>query len=427
MRKHSNAKALALPFASCGFFWAHTTMLKRIAPFCLVLGLMAVLAVPLLAATKQVPIARDSSPAAGISAALATLTGIAISPLLGTGAYGAYRWATTDEAQRGSLPWFAKTGFWIPALLIAGACAFKDTLGTILPPGFKKPLDVLETIENKCSGLVAAGAVVPFTMDAISKLLLSGGAQGAMMMPTGLAMIGFGAIDFSWVLNLLTVPFGIAVFCVVWMASHAINALILLSPWGAIDIALKAARTSLLGLITLSTTLNPWVSATLSIAVIIISWLVAGWAFRLTVFGSIFCWDFFTLRKHRFKLAATENKVFSSNRLCARGVPIRTYGRWVNEPENGRWRFVYRPWLVLAERSVEVPATKPHVGKGLFISSVQDGDGTLLILPPRYRGHEDEVARTYGVEGGVQDAGLLKAWSVVRELFGGAASRAQVV
>lgn len=402
-------------------------MLRRIAPFCLVLGLIAVLAVPLLAATKTAPVVKDSSPAAAISATLATVTGIAISPLLGTGAYGAYKWWAADESQRDKLPWFAKVGFWLPALLIAGACAMKDTLGSVLPPGFKKPLDVLETIENKCSGLVAAGAVVPLTMDAISKMIVSGGAQGAVLLPTGFAMIGLGAIDFSWALNLLTVPFGIAIFCVVWMASHAINVLILLSPWGAIDAALKAARTTLLGLVTLSTTLDPWVSATLSIVVIIVSWLIAGWAFRLTVFGTLFSWDFFTLRKLRYKVAPVENKVFSGNRLCSTGVPIRTYGRWINEPQNGRWRFVYRPWLFLPERSVDIPATKPHVGKGLFISTLLDGDGTLLILPPRYRGHEPEIASAYGVEGGVQDAGMLKAWSVLRELFGGAASRAQVL
>lgn len=401
-------------------------MLKRIAPFCLILGLVAVFAGPLFAASQPAAAAKDSSPAGAISAAVATLTGIAISPLLGTGAYGAYKWAVAEESQRGSLSWYAKPGFWLPALLIAGACALKDVLGTALPPGFKKPLDVLETIENKCSGLVAAGAVVPFTMDAISKMLVSSGSSAAAF-PTGFATIYMGAIDFSWLLNLLTVPFGIAVFCVVWMASHAINVLILLSPWGAIDAALKVARTSLLGLITLSTTLNPWVSATLSIAVIIVSWLIAGWAFRLMIFGTSFCWDFFTFRKKRFKPSPVENRAFSGNRLCSLGVPTRTYGRWIHEPQNGRWRFAYKPWLVLPERSVDIPATKPFVGKGLFISTLLDEESTLLVLPPRYRDHEGEVATIYAVEGGVQDAGLLKAWGVMRELFGGASTRAQVV
>src|SRR5690606_35697740 len=115
----------------------------------------------------------DRSPAAGVATALTTVTGIAISPLLGTGAYGAYQYVRADADQRASLPWYARPSFWLPALGIVLACAFKDTLGAVLPPGFKKPLDILETIENKATGLVAAGAVVPFTMDALSKMLVS--------------------------------------------------------------------------------------------------------------------------------------------------------------------------------------------------------------------------------------------------------------
>jgi hypothetical protein len=40
-----------------------------------------------------------------------------------------------------------------------------NSLGAVVPPGLKKPLDVLETVENKASGLVAAGVYpnpVPF-------------------------------------------------------------------------------------------------------------------------------------------------------------------------------------------------------------------------------------------------------------------------
>ncbi len=128
---------------------------------------------PALAATNggpakpaaATPTVADHSPAAPFSGALATVTGIAISPLVGTGAYGAYLWFTvpgdaaeTKAAARERLPWFARIKFWLPALLLAAACAANDTLGTVLPPGTKKPLDVLETVENKISGLVAAGA-----------------------------------------------------------------------------------------------------------------------------------------------------------------------------------------------------------------------------------------------------------------------------
>jgi hypothetical protein len=368
--------------------------------------------------------ARDRSPAAPLVSAVATVTGIAISPLLGTGAYGAYQWmqAKTD-AEKAALPWFAQWSFFGPALLIVAACAAKDALGAAVPPGLKKPRDVLETIENKATGLVAAGAVVPLTMAGVSKMVLSGG-TGALESTTGtagLAMLPLGAADLSWLLNLATVPFGIAMFALVWMASHAINVLVLLSPWGAIDAALRAARTGLLGLLTLSATINPWLGAVLSLVVLVVAYLVAGWSFRLTVFGTMFCWEFVTGAKNKFTPAENDNRLFSSSALP--GVPTRTYGRLVLRTAGGL-EFYYRPWLVFAERSAKIPLASRQlaVGRGLFFSTIDNESGdALFVLPPRYRGHEDVLARAYQFSG-VREAGLRKAWSALKGLFGGKAA-----
>lgn len=408
--------------------------MKRLVPLIALSLLLAFGAAPLLRATTAagapVESASDRSPAAPYATAIATVTGVAISPLLGTAGLGVWQnWRAKTPEQKAALPWFAKWSFILPALGIVGVCAAKDAFGAVVPPGLKKPLDVLETIENKASGLVAAGAVVPFTMGALSDMILaSAPAGGGAALPhSGAATIAVGAIDWSWALNILTVPLGVAVFGVVWLASHAINALILLSPWGAIDAALKGARTALLGLVVGVSALDPWVGLALSLVVILVAWLIAGWAFRLSVFGAIFCWDFLSFRKTRFSLApGGGNRLFSSNVLTKRGVPMRTYGRLKNEPENGRWMFRYRPWLVLPEKATEVRLDAPAVGAGLFISSIQDGDKTAFVLPPRYRGHEAEVADAYGIGGGVRPAGLLKAWGALRELFGGGAARAQI-
>jgi hypothetical protein len=380
------------------------------------------------AVATAAPSAADKSPGSALSSALTTVTGIAISPLLGTGVYGAYKYATApDAAARAKLPWFAQWQFFVPALLIVLACCCKDSLGAILPPGWKKPLDALETLENKVSGLVAAGAVVPLTMDSLRGLAGGGGLlsmAGAQAQISGLAMAHVGALNFSWALDLLTVPLGIAVFAIVWMASHAINVLILLSPWGAIDAVLKGARTALLGLVVVTAKINPLYGAMLSIVVIIIAWFVAGWSFRLMIFGVDFCWDLFTFRKHRFKVDARANKLFSGARLPK--VPTRTCGRLVNEPENGLLRFTYKPWLVLPARAVDVRLDEPSIGKGLFFSTIRDGGKTMFTLPPRYRGHEEELARAYEFAGGVQAAGILKGWSSLKELFTGSAAKAQV-
>ena len=408
--------------------------MKRLVPPLVLAFTLAVILAPFALAADAAKAAAapvDRSPAAPLAGAISTVTGMAISPMLGTGAYGDYKWATAkDAAARAALPWYAQWTFFGPALLIVGACAAKDALGAVVPPGLKKPLDVLETIENKATGLVAAGAVVPFTMSAVSKMMLgvpTAGTDGAVLGSSGLAMLHVGAIDFSGLLNVLTVPFGLAMFAVVWMASHAINVLILLSPWGAIDAALKGARTALLGLLTLTATLNPWIGAALSILVIVIAWMVAGWAFRLTCFGSVFCWDFFTVRRARFAPKENDNRMFAGGNLP--GVPPRTYGRLALRTSGGI-EFYYRPWLVMPERSAVVANDKAElaVGKGLFFSSITANDrDTLFLLPPRYRGHEETLSRAYLMGGGVRDAGLRKAWGVLRELFGGSAAKTQVV
>ncbi len=402
--------------------------MKRFSLPCLLLGLLAVFAVPVWAATAPAATTatKDKSPAAPIATAVSTVTGMAISPLLGTGAYGAYQYFTTEKEARANLPWYAQTSFWLPALGIVVLVAAKDSLGAVLPPGWKKPLDVLETVENKATGLIAAGAVVPFTMASLSKMITSQAVPHDALMATGTASIHVAAIDWSWLLNILTVPFGIAVFVVVWMASHAINALILLSPWGAIDAALKGARTGLLGLLTASAFINPMISAALSVVIIIIAYFIAGWSFRLTIFGAIFSWDFFTLRRTRMKIQPDSNKVFSGADLTKIGVPMRTYGRLEKSAEADRAVFVYRPWMVLPVKRAEVSLADLHVGRGLFFSSVRSENGTSYILPPRYRGHEKELVAAYALVHGVRDAGLLKAWSSLRELFGGAASDTQM-
>jgi hypothetical protein len=408
--------------------------MKRLAPlFLLATALSLVFAPFAFAATAAGAAPRgDRSPAAPIATAVSTVTGIAISPLLGTGAYGAYRWATAkDDTARAALPWYAQMKFWLPALLLVAACAAKDALGAALPPGAKKPLDVLETIENKISGLVAAGAVVPATMDLFSKMLVDqagsmAGAGAAAVGPQGLAMIHVASFHASWLLDVAMVPFGIAVSAVVWMASHAINVLILLSPWGAIDAALKGARTALLGLVVLTAAINPWVGALLSLVVIVVAYFVAGWAFRLTVFGTVFCWDFLTVRRARFTPAENDNRMFAGPNLP--GVPVRSYGR-LGRNASGQLEFVYRPWLVRAPRTANVAAAPAAmaVGKGLFFSTViAENVGTLFLLPPRYRGHEEAVVQAYALGGGVRPAGLRKAWGAIRELFGGAAAKAQL-
>ncbi len=397
---------------------------------CLAL-ICALIAGPLLAATRPAAPKAKEAPVLGtqLASTLTQITGIAISPMLGVSALGAYRWAKADTPEeKASLPWYAGPQYWITGLLIVGAVALKDAAGATLPPGWKKPLDVAETLENKLSGVVAAGAVIPFTLDTLTSVLASGGgAPGSALGTSGLAMIQLGFIDGATVLNILLAPFAVAVFLLVWFTAHAINVLILLSPWGAVDAALKSLRMSVLGLLGVTHFMPPWAGILCSLVVIVVSYFLAGWAFRLTVYGSMFCWDFFTLRRRRFEPDPRENAVFAGNGI--KDTPVRTYGRLARTAE-GQLRFRYRPWLVLPEKQVELPAHPLAVGRGCFYPTIEatvgEEERTIVLLPPRYCGHEDALARACGIDT-ITDVGLRRAWGVLKELFGLENRRRRVV
>jgi hypothetical protein len=346
-------------------------------------------------------------------------TGVAISPLLGVGAVGAYEYWRAPREQRAKLSWYAQPWFFVPALLLVGIVALKDALGTVAPTALKKPFDVAEAIENKISGLIAVGAFIPL----IVSIFPQTPGAGSFVPGADVTGLGFAAISGSSLGNALLTPFVMLAFIFVWLASHAINMLILLSPFTIVDSALKAFRLAVLGLLTGASFANPYLGAAIGLVIIVVSYFIAGWSFRLTVFGTVYVWDFVTLRRTRFQPGAESNRMFTARKM--EGAPVRTYGR-LGHLDSGRLRFDYRPWLVLKQRSYELPPGSLVVGRGLFypeIDRVTEGKLTaLFILPPRYMTHEEAVARVYGFDG-VRDIGLLKGmkamWNWLRNLVAG--------
>lgn len=363
------------------------------------------------------PSGTRSTPGLEAAKNLSLITGVAISPMLGVGAVGAYQYWNAPAARRSQLPWFAQPWFWVPALLLVAVVAAKDIVGTAAPTMLKKPFDVAETLENKISGLVAAGAFVPLVISVFPQ------APG-LDTQASLAALGVAAIDFGALGNIMLVPFAIAIFALVWLASHTINILILLSPFTTVDTALKGLRVLLLSLVTTTSFANPYLGAAFCIVLVIVSYFLAGWSFRLSVLGTVFIWDFFTLRRLRFQPGAESNWMFTARKL--QGAPIRTCGRLRHSPD-GTLTFEYRPWLVLTRRSFVLPAGTYAVGRGMFYPEISriEGDRTsaVFILSPRYRAHEEALARACGLKE-VRDSGLLKGfnaiWKWLRELFGGA-------
>src|SRR5262245_61014807 len=102
---------------------------------------LALLALLFMVAPTQAK-ADERSRGSEAAKAITTITGVAISPLLGVGAVGAWDWWKCPSEKRSQLSWYAKPVFWLPALLLAIVVAAKDVVGTVMPPGVKKPLDV---------------------------------------------------------------------------------------------------------------------------------------------------------------------------------------------------------------------------------------------------------------------------------------------
>ena len=366
------------------------------------------------AALTPAPAKTTPPPGVQIAQTLSTVTGVAISPLLGVSAIGCYQYckAQNDE-QRAKLPWFASPLFWVPAFLLLAVCFVKDTYGVMLPTVVKKPFDAMETIEHKISGLVATGAFVPIIVNIIHEANSTGGQPTLSLGSLGLAAVSFP----HWLYDVLVTPVAMIAFFIVFLASNAINILILLSPFTTVDSSLKAFRTAILGSVAVSAFVNPWIGAAWALIILLISYLIAGWSFRLSHFGIVFIWEFFSGGKKRFKPDTLENKMFLGRKTSK--VPTRTFGK-LSHNEKGELIFNYRPWLVLPQRTLVLPAGTYEAGRGLFYSEILrvEGDSakTVFLLPPQYRGHEEEIARIYNFAG-TRDIGLLAAWAWFKSLF----------
>lgn len=375
-----------------------------------------------LAATKAEPAplaqketkSTGKSPGIAAAQALSTITGVAISPLLGVSAVGAWTYFETPAEKRAQLSWYAQPWFWVSGLLLVALCFAKDSVGTALPTVLKKPMDIAEAVENKVSGLVAVGAFVPMVASVFPSLVSH--EQASLAAPWFMA-----AINPAGLLNIIMVPIAMVSFVIVWLAAHSINILILLSPFTVVDAALKSFRLFLLGFITGGSMMDPVIGAGISLIIIFIAYFISGWSFRVTSLGSIYIWDVLTLRRTRTKPQPNTVWGFLSSEINK--VPVRTYGKLTRDA-NGRLVFLYRPWMVLPQKTLVFPNGEYAVGEGLINSFIVKTEGDeeyeFVTLPPRYRTHEEAVAKAYELAG-VRDIGIMKGFkAIIKALFGGA-------
>jgi len=352
------------------------------------------------------------TPGVALAEGITEITGVAISPLLGVSAVGSWTYFRTEPERRAELAWYCQPWAWGSGFVILGLCFLKDSLGAAAPGVLKKPLDMAELFENKLSALVASVGFVPLVALELTR------AAGSAEVPTGaIGAVWVAVIDPSWI----TVPLAVLAFAVVWVCSHAVNVLIILSPFSSLDTLLKLGRTAMLSAVALSYLISPWLGAALSVLILGISLWLAPSAMRLMIFGSRFALDVLLPGRGRRRVDPDRPHVFTLGRLA--GLPPRTGGRLVRT-EVGEIEFRYRPWCLLPERRVALPVLRREMAKGLLSPSLvtleEERITKVLVFLPRYRGQEAVVVEKLGFHG-VRDHPLARGWGAVkgwwREMF----------
>lgn len=358
-------------------------------------------------------------PGVSLSQGISEITGVAISPLMGVSVMGVWTYYKTEPQLRHRLPWYCHPGVWGTGLALLSICFLKDFLGTAAPPLVKKPLDFLELFENKLSALVASVGFVPLVALAMAQFDKAQPQAINDLAGSGLATLPLASlIDFSVHTPWISIPVALVAFAVVWLSSHAINVLIALSPFGIVDSGLKLIKLGLVALVAGATFIHPYAGAAVSLVLILIGLVFAGWSFRLTLFGTLMGRDFL------FNKRATATDLDSGVRgfLARRtqGVPVRTLVRLKEDP-SGRPVLSYHPWLILPERRIPLPQADHVICKGLIHPSLSQRDAapsasirSALILLPRYRGVEDAIARRFGCQE-VVDGALLRGFKAMRQ------------
>jgi hypothetical protein len=381
---------------------------------CIVLSTAAAAPTPELEPPNAPP--DDGLPGVVLAEGISQITGIGISPMLGVSSVGAWRYFRTPAAHRADLPWFCHPAAWGIGFAVLGLCFLKDVIGTAAPPLVKKPLDLAELFENKLSALVAGAAVVPLIASQFAQIQRP--EHALLATPTGPGFASILPLQFASAgaaIFLLALLFSLAAFGVVWLTAHAINVLIALCPFGVIDALLKLVKTFFLGSVLSSYLIHPYLGAVVSLLIIVVAAMLAPWAFRLTVFGSVLATDTLLPRWARRRVRSDQPHTFLARPLTS--APVRSYGRLARN-RDGTIVFQFRPWLVLPRRTVELPAGPLAISRGAFFPSLlhaanATGPVTLAIFPPRYRGHELTVGTHFGILD-VRDGALVRGFKAAR-------------
>ena len=357
-------------------------------------------------------------PGVDLAEGISQITSTAVSPMLGVCSIGTWTYFSTPAEDRDQLPWYCQPLAWGIGFSLLALCFAKDSLGVALPPLLKKPLDFLELFENKASALIASTAFVPLiaaqmaqrieaTAAATSPSETAGmlASDGTLLASTPmLSSFPFGAL---WLL----IPLSIGGFLVVWLLGHAINVLLLLSPFGIIDALLKIIRLIAIGLIVTVSAIFPTLGIILCLTIVVVAALLAPAAFRLAVFGSLIGGDYLiSLLLRRTKSGEKVHGFLA--RKSAGSLAARSFGS-LECSSDGQLSFVSR-WmffgparrLIIAEDTECVSVDRGLLFPSLAIRGELNDDGsnaedrksiTVVHLLPRYRHCVEDVGQQLSI------------------------------
>ena len=349
----------------------------------------------------------SSTVAAGVNAT----TGTAISPLTILFCHGLYCFVSAGMEDSEKLPWHAQPS----VLVVLGFLLLMIFLKDTVPLGpLKKPFDAMDEGIMVGGSLLSLFILLPYLTEMFSPVaemfveaawgwFSASPAWADGELPGGLEETGS---FISMISGFLASLAGLVIFTVVWLVSNTINVICLLAP-GLAGTFLKCLRLALVGSLYGLAAIHPLLGLAASLLIIFISVVVAGWSFRMTVWGALLAFDLFF---RRWRKAPSGNRLaaFSGVALAeSKNIAKRTFG--VVAMDGGRPVFRYRRFFIFP-RAVLLPTPENLVlgrclSTPLLAAAQDDSSGALLSFRLRDHGHEAFLAEQLNI-GTIKDMGI---------------------
>jgi len=306
-----------------------------------------------------------------LATSLCALTGKAVSPLLTSGVLGAYKYLKTPDEAKHLMPWYCKPWFWVTCLVLFALVFFPSVLSDFfhVPPFFAAFFELL----NKKIGLLLVSPIILDSAATLVKQLTAAEPvasivdkchvfaccgipwEGLSWLPQSFLaspiapkwFFGgvYGAILFAAIVPLLAFA-----FFAVWLLNYAFDVLMLLSPFGWLDLLLKITRGIFLFLLLIIGVFSPQLIYFILLPLILFSMLLFGWSIRRAIMALIF---------FRYLIFGSSNSLSQKGVLAfsrnIRGIKKNSVGRLIKR--NGELVFSYRRFF-LFQRNVVIEPSK---------------------------------------------------------------------